>query len=439
MRAALLLLVACGQRAPSGQPAEAPPPDAATASVIAEVGRGAAETRLYSAEVADLRGDGEKFLVMGGFTGDSEGRASQVPVFARGEGGWTQRYEARWEGGPASTVRNVAVADLDGKPGQEIVVYGRVGDDTRSCSGQLKILRLRGETLEVLAETTWKDGTYAHGFGLAVGDLDGDGRAEIVGAGFSFAGERERGDLRVWRLEGGRLALAAATHLADEAFASTRVNGVALGDLDGDGRREILTAGRNGALTPGAAHMDAERHEQGDLGAWRLAGGKLERVARYVWKNGSTTRLRSVSAVDGGGDGKDEVIIAGQCDAGGKACLALLAFTGTTFQLLKAPALAPEQGEVKDVVVFGRGEGLRVATAGPYGAKPSRQGHVQLWKVGAGDLVPDRSWVSKNADETRARAILVWPGPSGPELITVGHALDGKIMVGQLLDWGSAR
>jgi hypothetical protein len=185
--------------------------------------------------------------------------------------------------------------------------------------------------------------------------------------------------------------------------------------------------------------MDAERHEQGDLGAWRLAGGKLERRARFVWKNGTTTRLRSVSAVDTGGDGKDEVIIAGQCDTGGKACLALLSLKGEAFELVTAPPLAPEQGEVKDVVVFGRGEALRVATAGPYGAKPSRQGHVQLWKVGAGTLVPDGSWVSKNAEETRARAILVWPGPSGPELITVGHALDGKLMVGQLLDWGRAR
>jgi hypothetical protein len=66
-------------------------------------------------------------------------------------------------------------------------------------------------------------------YGVAVADVDGDGRFEFVVAGFA-------GPNRVLRWSGGRLRDAAPPALADP---DRQAIGLAAGDLDGDGREEL--------------------------------------------------------------------------------------------------------------------------------------------------------------------------------------------------------
>src|SRR5262245_39623118 len=79
-----------------------------------------------------------------------------------------------------------------------------------------------------------RSGLIAHNppglhYGVAVTDLDGDGRFEFVVAGFG-------GPNRVLRFAGGQLRDAAPPELAD---ADRRAVGLAAGDIDGDGREEL--------------------------------------------------------------------------------------------------------------------------------------------------------------------------------------------------------
>jgi hypothetical protein len=43
--------------------------------------------------------------------------------------------------------------------------------------------------------------------------------------------------------------------------------------------------------------------------------------------------------------------------------------------------------------------------------------------------------VSRNGDETRARAIVLVPGKTGPTVLTIGHAKNRTAMIGQVLQW----
>lgn len=420
-----------GDLASSSTPVDAAP--------VAQIGEGERETRLYSAQVAHLTGDDRTFLIVGGFTADGEGQASRVPVLAATvDDLWKTMWEARWDGGGATIVRNVAIADLDGDGRDEIAALGRVGADTSSCRGELRLLGVRDGQLGELARTSFQDGVYTHGYGLAVADVDGDGHPEIVGGGFSREGDTERGDLRVWRQRGVALDLVARHHFAERGEESTRVNAVAIADVDGDGRPEILTAGRHGPHDhEGTGHeKKRKRKETGSLRAFHLDGDRLVEQAHFRWKVGATTRIRALTTLDRDGDGRHEVVVAGQCERGGQACLALLRWGERGFEVVSQPALEAAPGEVKALLVVGEGASLRVVTTGSSGKKPNRQARVELWRLDEGQLTRERRWSSHNGDETRPRAIAVWPTAEGPKLITVGHASSGAHIVGQLLDWG---
>jgi hypothetical protein len=214
-----------------------------------------------------------------------------------------------------------------------------------------------------------------------------------------------------------------------------RINDIAIGDVDGDGRAEIVVAGRHGPLktVEGKGRLDLRR-EVGDLSVLSLDQGKLAILARYGWAKGTSLRLRSVAVADADGDGHREIVTGGQYDADGKPCLALFAFDKGKLQIRDDAWSTAEgvTGEVKDIVVVGKGAGARILATGPIGEKPGRQGDLSAWRVAQGKLVRDAGVVSRNGDETRTRAVVVTPDGT---VLTIGHAQNGQTMVGQVLRW----
>jgi hypothetical protein len=286
------------------------------------------------------------------------------------------------------------------------------------------VLALHDGALRELAKIEWNVASYTHGFGLAIGDLDGDQRPEIVTTGFLFDGTTEHGFVRTWNYDKS-LVLRAETRLAGTAAASIRINDVAVGDLDGDGRVEIVTAGRVGPYRTDGTNDDLDaRRERGDLAIFD--GATLEVRARTEWIEGSSLRLRTVAVANLDGDGPPELIAGGQF-GDGKPCLAVFALRGKTI-VKRAQAIGDASGETKDLLVVG----TRIIATGPSGAKPARQGDVAIWRFANEQLVREDELVSANGIETRARAAVV--GPDG-KVLTIGHAKTSAAMVGQLLSW----
>jgi hypothetical protein len=404
------------------------------AQVVSEKTPSKGEVRYYSAVLADLDGKGAPELVAGGFEDEGQTRHATVPVFRAHGGKWQMVAAADWSEGDHSTIRNVAVADLDGDGRDEVVALGRTGSKHREHA-RLAVLSLESDRVVRRAEIEWESGEYCHGYGLDIGDLDGDGRPEIATGGFSFDGKRETGFVRAWSFAHDKLSLRAAITLDGEGESSMRVNGIAVGDLDG-GVPEIVVAGRRGPLKNAATRADHSlRREQADLTVLAFEKGKLVKRARKSWAKGSTTRLRSVVVADLDGVAPREIVAAGQYEGAGKPFLVLLGLDRSDLALRFDASPPDDIGEIKNLFVDGEGASARVIASGPTGDKPARQAVVETWQLRGGKLVKQKTMTSRNGDETRPRAALVVPGAGGDTVLTIGHALKGKAMVGQVLAW----
>lgn len=418
------------------------PSDAPPATVLAEVGRDARETRFYTACVADLLGNHVPQLVVGGFSDTGGGEVSDVSVYEFAEGNAQLRWRAMWKGGTRSLVRTVRAGDLDGDGREEVVVVGRVGDHPNhryaelpdNAEAQLKVLGIANGTFGALSESRWQSAQSTHGYGLALSDLDGDGRAEIITGGFFNEGERERSELRVWRYGAGELNVVARAVWGEHG--KTRINGVAVGDLNGDGTLEIVTAGRTGQVEDENEKILEERAE---LTAWRLAEDQLVKVTAYDWERDGPTRLRDLDLIDADGDGALDVIGVGRTGRAQAPYFCRYTFGHDGFALVNDSTYGPDTtGEVKDVFVYGKEDGLRMITVGALGLKPNRRGQLRLWRLGGKqtELVQDR--VADEGDETRVRQFVLWPTQTGYDLLTIGFMRDRQRNIGQILSWGAA-
>lgn len=229
----------------------------------------------------DVNGDGYPDLVVGA----GRGGGPQVKVYD-GKTGDTLAsffaYDPSFTGG----VR-VAVGDLNGDGRGEIITGAGAGGGP-----QVNVFDGAGKEL---ASGFAYDSGFLGGVRVAAGDLDGDGRAEIVTAPGAGGGP----DVRTFQLGTGLQQLRPVGSFF--AYATTFTGGVsvAAGDVDGDGRAEIVT----GAGPGGGPQVS-------------VFTGAGQSVASFFAFDSSFTGGVRVAAADLTGDGKAEVI-AGAGPGGG--------------------------------------------------------------------------------------------------------------------------
>ena len=180
--------------------------------------------------MADLDGDGYDEMVVG--PGPGPYHPPWVSVFNR-EGDLDTSFPAY------GTMRygvNLAAGDLDGNGSDEIITGAGPGE---VFGPHVRGWQQTGSSVTPMPGVSFMAySTLRWGVNVAVGDLDGDGREEIVtGAG---PGDVFGPHVRGWRLSGG-----AITPLHPVSFLAYGTNQfgvkVACGDIDGDGMAEIVT------------------------------------------------------------------------------------------------------------------------------------------------------------------------------------------------------
>lgn len=119
---------------------------------------------------------------------------------------------------------NVATGDVNGDGRDEIITAPKSGGP------QIRVFKKDGSSL---GAGFWAfDRAFTGGVSVAAGDVDGDGRDEII------VGQASGGDLvRVFDFDASKAKLARAWHGYNSAHGGVRV---AAGDVDGDGRDEIV-------------------------------------------------------------------------------------------------------------------------------------------------------------------------------------------------------
>ena len=247
---------------------------------------------LNSIRVADIDADGEDEILVG----NAQGYLHMLD--------WNSSLNA-WEEGFHSvdlggSVKAMAIAQLDDDDALEIAVgYNWNGD-----SGKVRIID--GSTLK--AETNWSSGiSWSHTewtegwpYGLALGDLDGDGRAELaMGAdrGYLWVVDADTPEIYVGR----DITFDEAEWYLDlsgsSAFNKNTENvwGVAMGQFDSDDALEIAVGSKQGWV----GIFDGETEEL----QWKKDMDGNDNTDSLVY---------GMLAADLNGNGIDELIVAQQ-------------------------------------------------------------------------------------------------------------------------------
>jgi hypothetical protein len=209
-------------------------------------------------------------------------------------------------------VGSISVDDVDGDGIPEIIGVTRdYGIETESAP-QLALLRWDGANLVLRSSMDCCDTKDARASSVFAYDLDNDGAAEVVTAGYGNDRKYSVGQLRVWQFNGRGLSLKDSVEwcmmegvysvdVAGNVMGNTQVGNVKVGDVDGDGVPEIITGG----FTYDGTKV------QGQLRIWNWSEGVLNLEKSHEWVNLDITQITSISINDVDGDGEREIVTSG--------------------------------------------------------------------------------------------------------------------------------
>jgi hypothetical protein len=248
-------------------------------------------SRLRDAEVADVLGDGVPTVVVG-----THDQGVVALVRPDGQGGFTARELDRQ---PETFVHEIEVGDLDGDGVREVYATPsrpNVLDGTPQPGAVVRYVPARGE-----GRTVFADLGDRHAKEILVTDLDADGKDELYASVEAVSG----GSVEIRRYRAGTPPGGGDTIavLPDQLCRC-----LTAGDVDGDGRREIVAAAAKAGLwllRPGApgsswskeriasdssgfehaallADLDGDRRDE-----LYVASDEQDEVRRYRWRDGA--------------------------------------------------------------------------------------------------------------------------------------------------------
>jgi len=261
----------------------------------------------------DVEGDGKLELLISGSIRNETGTFSLLKV-------------CNWDGSSLSlkasvegvSTSDVFVKDVDKDGVQEILSVGRFNITGQYAGAKLYIWHLTENGLALIDSVEWCVSNVTSAGSVLADDLDGDGKVEIVTAGYAYSLKNSSGQIRVWQYDGNALTLKAneewrlkedvyALTIAGGVQGNTVVNNLKVGDVDGDGAVEVVTGG---------FAFDGE-NINAQLRIWNWKDEYLSLEISREWVSDYLTEIKSLSLSDVDGDSKMEIVTSGVVGARG--------------------------------------------------------------------------------------------------------------------------
>jgi CTP:phosphocholine cytidylyltransferase-like protein len=203
------------------------------------------------------------------------------------------QHVLNWNWTSDTLSKSVAAGDVNGDNQVEVVTGGYFTDITLHFNAFVSVMS--GSTLNPLTTLTWIWGSDTQVTSVAVGDVTGDSKSEIVAGGTFFDNTRWNAFVAV--LDG--TTLAPLSVLTWYWVGDTEVSSVALGNVTGDIKSEVVVGG---------AFNDNTRWNAFDA---VLNGNNLAPLSVLTWFWNSNTYVNSVAIGNVTGDGNPEVVVGG--------------------------------------------------------------------------------------------------------------------------------
>ena len=213
---------------------------------------------------------------------------------------------------------SVCAYDLNNDGVTEIVTAG-YANDLKNSTGRLSVWQWDGQTFSLIGMEEWRmvDGYALNSAGgiqgntlvsnVKVADVDGDGFPEIVTGGFTYDGTKVEGQLRIWNWSRGVLNLEKSQEWVNLDI--TQPTSVSISDVDGDGKKEIVTSGCTTGY--GSFAVNAENKTRAELKVWSWDGDTLTLKQSKDWIVGESVSAWNVGTGDVDNDGVVEIVTVG--------------------------------------------------------------------------------------------------------------------------------
>lgn len=164
-------------------------------------------TMVYNVKVADVDGDNYSEIATGGFTYDGNKALAQLRIWNWTNGVLNLEKSKEWASLDITELKSISINDVDSDGKPEIVTsgatcgYGSFAANAPNKSrAELKIWSWNGKNLSLKESTDWIVGEGVCAWNDCTGDLENDGKLEMVTVGCMYVGTLCDPDLRIWSM-----------------------------------------------------------------------------------------------------------------------------------------------------------------------------------------------------------------------------------------------